>query len=1365
MYSRAKYLRRLMSSFLSLILVISNLSLVSAEPLSVNTLSDNESVITEDIQDIPSVEDVPPIEDNLVDEPQSIGTDVPVDPEIITEDISVNKTKVQKKVNVTVNYYKDDELFDTQVITVSSNSEFKPKFKILEDYHIEDITPFNIGSEDMVIDIKYLRNVYSLSINGIKDKADVFVNDILYDSLSENKYAWGTKLNVRLDLFDDYELKEITDESGVVHDLDEMILMPTHDFGLSFNIVKKKISENMISKNQANQEPVSVSKDEVSADEAVSEDEVKDEVSADEAVSEDVTSDNISDNISDNNIVVSENMSDIATVSNDMDSTILSKNEISASGNTPSENKPAIAEEYIVEPSTTESLILVKGQASQLIPIDTWTTSDKKIVTVNKKGKIVGKKEGTATITRTGALNTTYTVTVTARKSGDKYLSGTTVKLERGKSLELAKKDVWTTSDKKVVALKGKTGAITAKKGGTATVTVTGTHNRTYNITVEEPTITKKRKKITINVGQTDSIANDLGGTTLPILYQSLNTHVATVDEYGTITALKVGSTKINAIVNNKKYVFTVKVVNNGVDGGAVNATHVYLQPKKSFALNVKFPRGVKAKDYTIEYNMTGNDVTETTKGKTITYADSVASVTNKGKIKAIADGTTYVNVLINGEVKYKVEVVVEGEGDKVQLPTQLELNIGDSYQIDTSSIKQGLIWKSNKAKVATVNNYAIITGVAKGNAVISTKISGKNYKIKVKVVNDGAPEYTVEDSVIKKELIQAADETNPAIYRFITKLGKTYTKSYYNITINYNGGTAENVGTYCPEDGDIVLNNPTRSDYVFNGWSGKSGVIKSGTKGHLTFDASWTHINGRINLDIDGDGNKDAEVLINDGGKVIGELPKDKDGNKISKITVEDKDGNKQIVDIENEQVTPEILSNISSNTTPKPSTIEERKTYGKTYTVSFDSAGGSTVAAQTLRDGESITKDIPTKENCTFEGWTLNGNRFDFGTLVYANITLVATWKTSNAVVKIKDKDGNEKEIPISEGEKTNPDYFEEPKEKDDYVYPDENENETLEDYDFKGYYYKDKDGEEKKYNPETDVLSNNTVLYPKYSVEYDIVYDLNDADNENKASLSEASVRKYIKEDETFTLPIPTRTGYTFTGWTGANGSTAQTSVSITKGSTGNKSYKANWTVTTYTITYNLNSGTNASSNPTSYNIESSTITLAAPTRDGYTFLGWTGSNGTTAQTSVTIAKGSTGNKTYTANWKSNVTLEVGTKNSWGARYITKIRVYNSSTTYTDYTNPSVGTLWIPTLDVTPGQKVVFYHKSYSAIWDYDDKGSNYQFLGYALAVYFTVPSSASGDATLSLFSDKDTARFSYYNNNTTGWVKDCYPALVQ
>ena len=73
------------------------------------------------------------------------------------------------------------------------------------------------------------------------------------------------------------------------------------------------------------------------------------------------------------------------------------------------------------------------------------------------------------------------------------------------------------------------------------------------------------------------------------------------------------------------------------------------------------------------------------------------------------------------------------------------------------------------------------------------------------------------------------------------------------------------------------------------------------------------------------------------------------------------------------------------------------------------------------------------------------------------------------------------------------------------------------------------------------------------------------------------------------------------------------------------------------TKYTISYNLSNGTVSTPNPIYYFEESPTITLINPTKSGYTFIGWTGSNGNTPQLTLTIPTGSTGNRSYVANFE--------------------------------------------------------------------------------------------------------------------------------
>lgn len=135
-----------------------------------------------------------------------------------------------------------------------------------------------------------------------------------------------------------------------------------------------------------------------------------------------------------------------------------------------------------------------------------------------------------------------------------------------------------------------------------------------------------------------------------------------------------------------------------------------------------------------------------------------------------------------------------------------------------------------------------------------------------------------------------------------------------------------------------------------------------------------------------------------------------------------------------------------------------------------------------------------------------------------------------------------------------------------------------------------------------------------------------------------------------DTIVTIDNPSKAGYTFTGWTitgydstasGHNASawteetgTSYKNLTATDGAT--VTFTATWTPVNYTINYDLNGGTVAVSNPTSYNIETPTFALNNPIRLGYVFAGWTGSNGTTPQKNVSIYKGSTGNKFYKANW---------------------------------------------------------------------------------------------------------------------------------
>lgn len=74
-------------------------------------------------------------------------------------------------------------------------------------------------------------------------------------------------------------------------------------------------------------------------------------------------------------------------------------------------------------------------------------------------------------------------------------------------------------------------------------------------------------------------------------------------------------------------------------------------------------------------------------------------------------------------------------------------------------------------------------------------------------------------------------------------------------------------------------------------------------------------------------------------------------------------------------------------------------------------------------------------------------------------------------------------------------------------------------------------------------------------------------------------------------------------------------------------------------TYTVTYDSDGGT-LSSAPTQYDKNSGEITIPRPTKDGFRFTGWTGTDLTDKTLDVVIPTGAKGNREYTAHWEEIV-----------------------------------------------------------------------------------------------------------------------------
>ena len=121
---------------------------------------------------------------------------------------------------------------------------------------------------------------------------------------------------------------------------------------------------------------------------------------------------------------------------------------------------------------------------------------------------------------------------------------------------------------------------------------------------------------------------------------------------------------------------------------------------------------------------------------------------------------------------------------------------------------------------------------------------------------------------------------------------------------------------------------------------------------------------------------------------------------------------------------------------------------------------------------------------------------------------------------------------------------------------------------------------------------------------------------------------------------TLPVDwTRTGYNFKGWYDNEELNGDPVTEISDTETEDKKYWAKWEPVEYKIKYNLDGGEfpGNEENLDRYTIESEDITLKNPEKTGCKFTGWSGTGLTGNENQpVTIPKGSTGDREYTAHW---------------------------------------------------------------------------------------------------------------------------------
>lgn len=280
--------------------------------------------------------------------------------------------------------------------------------------------------------------------------------------------------------------------------------------------------------------------------------------------------------------------------------------------------------------------------------------------------------------------------------------------------------------------------------------------------------------------------------------------------------------------------------------------------------------------------------------------------------------------------------------------------------------------------------------------------------------------------------------------------------------------------------------------------------------------------------------------------------------------------------------------------------SIAEDKTTYQITYELyggKNNSANPNTYKAST----STITLKEPTKKGYTFQGWYKESSmKTKVSSIPYGssgNLKLYAKWEANQYTIQFN---GNKATSGSMSAMKSR---------EYDSSYRLSANKYKRKGYQFAGWNTK-ADGSGKAYanREEVENLSSKDgaklTLYAQWTREsYKITYKT------NGGKLSSGTTKKYHVNTKTFTLKNPVRTGYTFEGWY-KDSKFKNKITQVKKGSTGNLTLYAKWSINTYKIKYQGNGATSGSMKRTLTCKYGNTYTLAKNKfkRTGYVFEGW-------------------------------------------------------------------------------------------------------------------------------------------------------------
>ncbi len=405
--------------------------------------------------------------------------------------------------------------------------------------------------------------------------------------------------------------------------------------------------------------------------------------------------------------------------------------------------------------------------------------------------------------------------------------------------------------------------------------------------------------------------------------------------------------------------------------------------------------------------------------------------------------------------------------------------------------------------------------------------------------------------------------------------------------TVTFDAAGGSDVAKKIIAEGSTISEPSTiRAYYDFSGWYNGETLFDFSTPvtKDLTLTAHWAAHEYKITYELNGGTNssENPTVYTVESGTITLQAPT-KDGGTFESWNLYDYENNKYNVITEINAASP------SDITVAAKWQNEVLKTE---YTVTFDTNGGSEVASQIVQKGKTAEPMYPTKDYFDFEGWYDGDKYFSFFEPVLKDTTLKAKWTLHAYLITYELNGGtNNEENPSSYTVNSGTITLKAPT-KDGSTF------ENWKTYDWESNNYKD--------ITEIGVGSYGDItITAKWQAE-----QLNDKCTVTFNAAGGREVAKKITvKGTTVSEPSTTMDYYDFEGWY-KDDTKFDFSTSITE----NITLTAKWAPHVYPITYELYGGTNNSENPSSYTVESETITLKAPTKDAdengntFTFKGW-------------------------------------------------------------------------------------------------------------------------------------------------------------